>query len=147
MWSDALLTAERSHLRLLTVWGAGSVIVGTLLLALLAVRSARSPLLSHFAMQTAAWGAIDLVLVLLAWRGLAGRDYESFTRLDRLLWLNAGLDAGYIAVGITIAVAAWTLGRRLGGVGAGIGIVVQGLALLFLDARFISVLNRLLIPR
>jgi sulfite exporter TauE/SafE len=91
------------------------------------------PLLRHFAIQTAAWGAINLAIVLWAQRGLKLRDYAGARQLDRILWLNLGLDVGYIAVGITLAVAGWVLGRRLGAVGAGIGIVVQGAVLFLLD--------------
>ncbi len=142
MWSDTLLVAERAHLVRLLVWGAGSVLAGTLLLALVA-RRGNPPLLLHFAVQCAAWGAIDLVLVALAWRGLALRDVAGATHLDRLMWLNCGLDVGYVAVGVTLAWVGWAIGRRLGLVGAGAGVVVQGLALLVLDARFIAVMTRL----
>jgi hypothetical protein len=143
MWSDTLLLAERAHLLRLVMWGAASVLAGSAIGALLAARRAGSPLLTHFAVQTAAWGAIDLILAGLAWRGLAMRDADGAARLDRLLWLNTGLDVGYVAVGLTLAIAGWSLGRRLGAVGAGLGVVVQGMALLALDVRFISILTRI----
>ena len=145
MWSDTLLLAERAHLLRLLAWGAASVLAGSAIGALFAARRSGSPLLAHFAIQTAAWGAIDLILAGLAWRGLAMRDADGAARLDRLLWLNTGLDVGYVAVGVTLAVAGWTLGRRLGAVGAGLGVVVQGMALLVLDVRFISILTRLVV--
>jgi len=145
MWSDTLLIAERAHLLRLLAWGAASVLAGSAIAALLAARRAHSPLLTHFAVQTAAWGAIDMLLAGLAWRGLAMRDAAGAARLDRLLWLNTGLDVGYIGVGVTLAIAGWTLGRRMGAVGAGIGVVLQGIALLALDAKFIAILNRLII--
>ena len=143
MWSDSLLVAERAHLARLIAWGAGSVVAGTAILLFLTIRRVGSPLLSSFAIQCAAWGAVDLVIAGLAWRGLAERDSAGATKLDRLLWLNSGLDVGYVAVGITLAVVGWMLGRRLGLVGAGAGVIVQGLALLVLDVHFINVLNRL----
>ena len=146
MWSDSLLLAERSHLVRLLAWGAASVVAGTALLVLVAARRGAgggSPLLANFAVQCAAWGAIDLAIAGLAWRGLALRDVHGATKLDRLLWLNTGLDVGYVAVGVALAVVGWQLGRRLGLVGAGLGVVVQGLALLVLDAHFIAVINRL----
>jgi hypothetical protein len=135
VWSDTLLALERAHLLRVALWGGGSVLAGSLLLALLALRGrlAASALVKHFAVQTAAWGAIDLALVAFAWRGLALRDHAGAMHLDRLLWLNLGLDAGYVGVGATLALSAWTLGRRLGGVGAGLGIVTQGTALFLLD--------------
>ncbi len=135
MWSDTLLALERAHLLRVALWGSGSVLAGSLLLALLAARGrlGTSALVKHFAIQTAAWGAIDLALVALAWRGLALRDHAGATHFDRLLWLNLGLDAGYVGVGATLALTAWALGRRLGGVGAGLAIVTQGIALFLLD--------------
>ena len=144
MWSDTLLALERAHLLRVALWGGGSVLAGSLLLALLAVRGrlGTSPLVKHFAIQTAAWGAVDLALIALAWRGLALRDHAGATQLERVLWLNIGLDAGYVGVGATLALTAWLLGRRMGGVGAGLGIVTQGLALFVLDllvARQIAV--------
>ena len=143
MWSDSLLVAERAHLVRLVAWGAGSVVAGTLVFLLVTLRRAQSPLLTNFAVQCAAWGAVDLVIALLAWRGLAERDVAGATKLDRLLWLNTGLDVGYVAVGVALAAVGWTLGRRLGLVGAGAGVVVQGLALVVLDVHFINVLGRL----
>ncbi len=138
MWADALLALERTHLLRLALWGGGSVLAGTLVFLLLALRRQRSPLLQHFAIQTAAWGAVDLAICTWAWRGLALRDFDGATSLVNFLWLNVGLDAGYVGVGVTLAIAAWRLGRRLGGVGAGLGVIVQGLALALLDLVLIA---------
>lgn len=144
MWSDTLLLAERAHLSRILLWGGASVVAGSLVLALLVIRRVRSPLLLHFAIQTAAWGTIDLCIAVLARRGLTERDISGATRLDRFIWFNNGLDVGYVAVGLTLAIVGWHLGRRLGLVGAGIGIIVQGLALLVLDLRFSADLARML---
>lgn len=133
MWADTLLAAERTHVLRLVLWGATSLLLGTALLTWLVVGRRRSPLLHHFAIQTAAWGAVDLALAAIAWSGLATRDLAGATRLDRVLWLNIGLDTGYVLVGATLVVAGWRLGRRLGLVGAGIGVIVQGAALALLD--------------
>lgn len=141
-WADTLMIAERAHLLRLMAWGATSVLIGTALLAWVMRREPRSPLLQHFAIQTAAWGAIDLLLVALAYRSLAARDIAAATRLDRFVWLNIGLDAGYVMVGITLAVVGWRLGRRLGLVGAGIGVSVQGTALALLDLVLASHISR-----
>jgi hypothetical protein len=119
------------------------VLLGSAVHAYLAARRTRSPLLTSFAIQTAAWGAIELALAALAWRDLAPRDVTGAMQLDHLLWLNAGLDVGYVAVGATLAVTGWALGRRLALVGAGLGVVVQGAALLLLDARCIAIIARL----
>jgi hypothetical protein len=53
-----------------------------------------------------------------------------------------GLEAGFVAVGATLAIGGWAMGRRLGVVGAGLAIVVHGLALIALDARFVMFLER-----
>ncbi|HYW30454.1 MAG TPA: hypothetical protein VE869_03025 [Gemmatimonas sp.] len=137
MWADSLLALERGHLLRLALWGGASVLVGSLLLLWIVLRRPEAPLLRHFAIQTAAWGAIDLLICLWAGRDVALRDFAGAQRLLNILWLNTGLDAGYIAVGATIALAAWRWGKRPGGIGAGMGIIVQGLALLLLDIRLI----------
>ena len=142
MWSDTFLLYERAHLQRLLLWGATSAVCGLVLLAITRRTRLRSSLLFHFGLQTAAWGLIDLVLAGNAWWALALRDLQSATQLDRFLWLNVGLDVGYIATGATLAVSAWLLGRRAGGIGAGIAILIQGVGLLILDVRFLSLIDR-----
>ena len=143
MWSDNLLIAERAHLLRIIAWGAGSILVGTVLLAVLRLRRTRSSLLFHFAVQTIAWGAVDLVLAWIGWQNLEMRDIAGATRLDRFIWFNAGLDLGYAGVGATMIILGWRLGRRLGLVGAGVGVVVQGLALAILDLQLTMIVARL----
>jgi hypothetical protein len=142
VWADTLLAAERAHLLRLVLWGGVSIVLGATLLVLLKVRGQRSALLDHFAIQTTAWGAIDLALAGNGLRTLALRDLASATRLDRFLWLNIGLDAGYVLVGITLIIAGWRLGRRPGLLGAGIGVAVQGTALALLDLGLANQISR-----
>ena len=142
MWADTLLAAERAHVIRLLVWGGGSVLLGTALLAWLYVGRRRSVLLEHFGIQTAAWGAVELALGAIARASMVTRDLAAATRLDRLLWLNIGLDAGYVLVGLTLVVTGWMLGRRLGAVGAGLAIVVQGIALTLLHLLLASQISR-----
>lgn len=137
MWADTLLALERGHLLRLSLWGGMSVLVGTSLFAWLLLRRITAPLLRHFAIQTAAWGAVTLAICLWARSSLALRDYAGAQRLINELWLNIGLDCGYIAIGVTLAVTAWRWGARAGGIGAGTGVIVQGLALLLLDLRLL----------
>ena len=141
MWADTLETLERLHLLRLLVWAAASMLSGTALLAWLRAGGRHSPLLRHFAIQSAAWGVVDAVIAGIALRGIAPRDIASATRLDRML-LNIGLDAGYVFVGITVVVAGWRLGRRLGLMGAGLGVVVQGGALALLDLMLAAQISR-----
>jgi hypothetical protein len=111
MWSDTLLIAERAQLLRLAVWSALSIVAGTSILALLAVRRLRSALLSGFAFQMLGWG-----IALIAWCGislhaLVPRDLAAATRLERFVWISTGLDLGCVGVGVTLAITAW---RRRG---------------------------------
>lgn len=141
-FASDLLEYEKLHLLKLAVWGGLSVLAGSALIALLRWRRLESPLLLHFGIQTLAWGAIDLLIVGWAQRGLELRDRAAAVSLDRFVWLNIGLDIGYVLVGLTLAILGWRLGRRLGLVGAGLGVVVQGLALVVLDLQLTTHLVR-----
>jgi len=143
MWSDTLLAAERGHLIRLAIWGATCAMIGTALVVAITLRRIAAPIITHFAIQTLAWGSVNLVLAAVAWRALAMRDVSAATRLDRVAWLSAGLDVGLVGIGLTLASAGWMLGRRLSVIGAGLGVIVQGLGLLILHLTFISVLARL----
>lgn len=140
MWADTLLNLERGHLLRLGLWAATSVLVGALMLIIFR-RKDNTTFLRHFAIQMLAWGAVDGALVAWGWQGLALRDYASATQLQKFLWLNVGLDGGYVGIGITLAAASWMLGKRLGGLGAGTGVVVQGFALLVLDLRLLTLME------
>ena len=142
MWADTLLAVERAHLIRLVVWGGASLLVGSMLLGLMRVRGYRSSLLDHFGIQTAAWGSIDLALAAIGLHGLELRDLTGATRLDRFLWLNIGLDVGYVLVGITLLVLGWRLARRMGLVGAGMAVIVQGSALALLDLVLANHISR-----
>jgi hypothetical protein len=142
MWADTLLAAERAHILRLLLWGGGSALVGTALLAWLHAGRRRSALLEQFGIQTAAWGAAELVLGAIARASVAAHDLAGATRLDRLLWFELGLDAGYILVGLTLVTSGWALGRRLGIVGAGLAVVVQGIALALLHLLLASQISR-----
>ncbi len=142
MWADTLEIAERAHLLRLFVWSAMSILAGTALIAWLHVGRRRSELLQHFAIQTASWGLVEALMAAWFWQHLAPRDLASATRLDRILWLNVGLDMGYVFVGIALAIAAMRLGRRFGLLGAGMGVVVQGCALALLDLALAAQISR-----
>jgi len=142
MWADTLLAAEGAHLLRLLLWGVACLLVGTGLLAWLRLGARNSTLLEQFAIQTAAWGTVEIALGALARTSLAVRDLAGATRLDRLLWLNLGLDAGYLMLGLALVILGWRLARHLGYVGAGIAIVVQGGALALLDLTFAIQISR-----
>ncbi len=138
MWADTLLALERTHLLRLMIWGGSSVLLGTLVLTVVAARRARSGLLTHFAAQTVVWGALGLVAGVLAWRALALRDLDAATALVNRLWLSVGLAAGAAGIGCTLALCSWRFGRRAGGIGAGIGLLVQGLAFTLLALMLLA---------
>lgn len=141
-FASDLLELERTHLLKLALWGILSVMAGSAVLTAIRLRRVDTSLLRHFAIQTTAWGAVDLAIVAWAWNGLRLRDLAAATQLDRFLWFNIGLDVGYVLVGITLAICGWRLGRRLGLVGAGLGVLLQGLALAVLDLQLSAVLVR-----
>jgi hypothetical protein len=142
MWADQVLAFERGHLARLLLWGAASLVSALCCWAFWRVQRLDVPLLRHFAIQTGAWGAIDCILALAARPGLSLRDYDGVTSLDRFLWFNCGLDVGYVAVGITLGVCGWRLAKSRGLVGAGLGVGVQGTALLLLDLRLAALLSQ-----
>jgi len=129
------MALERMHLLRLSLWAAASIVAGSAIFAFLRVARRQSAILMHFALQCAGWGIVDLGIVVWARRGLELRDLAGAIALDRFLWFNIGLDVGYVLIGTTLALVGWRLGRRGGLVGAGIGVIVQGLALALLDLQ------------
>lgn len=130
------------HLLRLFTWAGLSILAGTAVATLLTLRRVRSPLLAHFAVQMAGWGIVIGAVAAFEWHGLAFRDLAGATRLDRLVWMNIGFDAGYIAMGATLALTAWVLAKRLAAVGAGVGIMVQGMALLVMHLQLTAAISR-----
>jgi len=144
VWSDTLLAAERGHLIRIFVWAATSAALGTALLTLITLRRINAPVVFWFTIQTLAWGSLELMVAAGRWQALAMRDVSGATRLDRLTWFTIGLDIGLVGVGVSSAVMAWRRRHSLGGVGGGLGVLVQGLGLLVLDLTFASILARLI---
>ncbi|MBM4280370.1 MAG: hypothetical protein FJ137_06280 [Deltaproteobacteria bacterium] len=141
---EARVDAERAHLARLGVWAGVNVVAGAALLALARPETSPLPtpatLLEGFAVQSLAWGGINLAIVGL---GLASTPAPVTTReaalaaeddLGKVLWVNVGLDAGYMMAGGAL----W--GASLAGAkpaeqwrSHGVGIVTQGLGLAVLD--------------
>lgn len=131
--------------RRLLIWAGGNITSG------LALQGRRDPFLQGFGMQCAAWGLVNLLIALLGRRGsekraAAPEAHASETlaaetsKLRRILWLNAGLDVGYMLGG-------WLLARHKGKEdarwrGQGWGIVLQGGFLFLFD-----VIHALALPR
>lgn len=106
------------------------------------MRRSQSPLLSQFATQCAAWGVAILAMSSWSLHGLTLRDLGAAIALDRSVWFTIGLSLGFVALGAVLAGIGWATGRRLALVGGGLGIVVQGLALLVLHLQFVATLVR-----
>ena len=143
MWSDTLLNAERSHLIRLAIWAVTSALLGTGLVAVITVRRMTAPIVLWFAIQTVAWGSLELIVSAARWYALSMRDVSAATRLDRLTWFGIGFDVGVIGVGVVAASMAWRY-KNLSAFGGGLGVVVQGLGALVLDLTFASIVARLI---
>jgi hypothetical protein len=144
MWSDTLLAAERSHLIRVVLWAVTCAVLGTAVVSILTLRRVAAPIILAFAIQTLAWGSAELIVAAARWQSLSMRDVSAATRLDRLTWFSVGLDVGIIAVGVTALVAARMSNRKLNVIGAGLGIIVQGLGLVVLDLTFAAITARLI---
>jgi hypothetical protein len=142
VWADTLLLAEQQHLLRLFVWAALSILAGTAIGVLLAVRRARSPLLTHFAIQMAGWGVAVAIIAGIWWANVHIRDLSGATRLERFVWMSAGFDVGVIALGATVGVLGRRLAHSVSSVGAGAAIFVQGLGLFLLDLHFAALIAR-----
>jgi hypothetical protein len=142
VFADTLLRAEQQHLLQLLLWAAVSIVAGTAIVVILSARRIQSSLLTHFALQTIGWGIVFGIIAAIQWKGAKLRDLAGAARLERLLWLNIGLDAGYVLTGTAIAASGWILAKRLGAVGAGIAIIIQGLALLVIDLQLAAVVSK-----
>ncbi len=132
---EALRVLERDHLARLGLWAVASLAIGLVAFVLAPrLQAAARSFWQHFGIQSAAWGVVDLLIVAAAWNGLAARDLAGAIALDRFLWLNIGLDVGYAMVGITLVVFGARSPRRTGLIGAGVAVMLQGVALAVLDA-------------
>ena len=140
--SAARGAAERAHLRRVGAWGAANVTAGIVLLATADGRAGRRA----FGVQAAAWGAVNTGIAVVGLLRAApdtalalGDALRAEAHLADVLWLNMGLDAGYVAVGATL----WIVAAR--GVrapdawrGHGRAVVLQGAALFALDAAVLA---------
>jgi hypothetical protein len=117
-------------------------LAATTLATIMAAKRLQSALLRHFALQMVAWGAVIAAIAALGLANSALRDVAGAARLERSVWMNVGLDAGYVAVGGTLAVTGRLLARRMSLVGAGVGIAVQGLGLLVIELQFAALISR-----
>jgi hypothetical protein len=133
--SASFLGLQRGAMLTLGGWAVGNLVAGPVLAAR-TTGAAR-----EFWIMNAGWNVVNLAIA--GWALSAGRpDPEAWQSLAdvelargqfrRLLWINAGLDVGYVATGAWLA----RRGDRLGSdrqSGFGRAVVVQGLFLLVFD--------------
>lgn len=135
---------EQELLRTLGAWSLASITAGSAAWAHGRYRS--QPVVQAWGRQNAAWGAVNGAIAGAGWlRNSRDRDPEATPehaeRLRRTLRLNAGLDLGYIAAGVGLVLLrkqAGRLPRYTPGqaVGDGLGIVLQGGFLYWLDTKY-----------
>jgi hypothetical protein len=135
-WHDARQARVEAGMGTLLGWGLVSAVGGTAGRLLTDDPRARG-----FWEMTAGWGLVNAGLGAIslltfgedaATRGSLGASLEASHKLSRTLWLNAGLDVGWMAMGGWLA----ERGRRRDdprSVGFGEAMVVQGAALLAFD--------------
>ena len=133
MWADTLQTLEQQHLLRFLVWGGASLFAGLTILVVFRLARAKAPLATHFAAQCAIWGAAALIRGGYGYGNVPLRDYDAAASLARMLWLIIAFEALAIVSGVTFAAFGWAIGRRIGTVGTGIGVIVQAGAFMFLD--------------
>jgi hypothetical protein len=90
----------------------------------------------------ALWGSAIGAIAALEWHGLHLRDVSGAARVERLLWMNVGFDTGFVGMGCVLMLCGRILVRNAAAVGAGTGILVQGLGLLLIDLQFASMISR-----
>jgi hypothetical protein len=132
--------------RRLAGWAAASLLGGALL------NISADPFRRALGQQFAGWAVVNAAIAFFGSRAARQRQAalpetpgeeiqaREAASLERLLWVNSGLDLGYIAGG---ALLAWRRGRSdRRAAGHGWGIVVQGAFLLFFDLVHAAALRR-----
>lgn len=135
-YRDELLVRQTWAMAALGTWGAGSIATGAALWS-----SGRTPFVRAVGVQQLAWGAVDLTIAALSYRGIrrdgtlqqprASWERER-QKLRTVLAANVALDLVYVGVGAALA----RYGRREEVRGAGVGILPQGAFLLVFDSAF-----------
>jgi hypothetical protein len=128
---------QRRISRQLLIWSGASILIGLWL-----TLTQRDPDRRGFGQQAAAWGAIDAAIAIggkisserraadPAAQTPAAQQREA-KKLERLLWINTGLDVLYVLGGL--ALARRPDPEQRGWRGHGLGIVVQGIFLFWFD--------------
>lgn len=136
---NTLLLSEKTffllhqHLVRLGIWAIFSIISGLILLW----KKSISDFWQQFGLQFLVWGLIDGIIVVFGLRDTARLDIVGIIKLREFLWLNEGLDVGYVAVGITLFLVGRHNNYSAKLMGAGISVAIQGFILFLLDGVLI----------
>ncbi|MGU3293719.1 DUF6992 family protein [Williamsia sp. M5A3_1d] len=134
---DRAPEVSRRLARRLAVWGGVSTVAGGALAV--AGPSARA---RAFGLQNAMWGAIDVAIAAISTRQSTPPNSP---KLRRLLFVNTGLDVGYVAGGAHLLARTPSFGGRITpeqARGHGAAVIVQGAALFVLDLTHAVALTR-----
>lgn len=130
----AYLHDQRDLMIALSAWSAGSVVLG----GVAALREPE-PFPRFTALQFVAWGLINGAIAGASFYSGARAEQlvrseaywrDERTNLERVFFINAALDAAYVAIGSAL----WAAGKTPAVRGTGAGIVVQGGFLLVFDS-------------
>ena len=138
MWADTLLHWETQAVMRLLLWSTLSVAAGGALLVV--VRRKPPRLLRHFAIQTTVCGFAEACVAAAWWRTLHLRDATGAAQLSSRLSLVTAIVVGVALAGVVLGAQSWSA-RRLPVIGAAVGVVVQALAILALDAQLLAKLG------
>ena len=136
-WADSLLALERLYYLKIIIWGALSILGGSGVITGLLVSRTESRLVRWFAQVTLISGVLAVLAGVWMRHGAGLRDLTAAISLDRWLWFGIGLDTGLVLTGFVLAVCGTRASAdwRPGMVGAGIAVIVQGLALALLTLQ------------
>ena len=123
--------------RRLLIWSIFSMVIGGLL------QIPRDRFARGVGQQFTAWGLIDALIAIIGQRASQKRRAQlvdplankvtarEARNLSKLLWINTGLDTGYVAGGAALAFTK----RKSNSTwyGHGIGVIIQGVFLFFFD--------------
>ena len=143
MFADTLLRAQQEQLFRIVAWGVGSLVVGLAVLLATMRRRHSTALLRSFCVQLAGWGAVEIGYAVWGYHTLRMLDFAGATHLERVVWLNLGLDAGAGAAGLALIGYGWRrAARREVLLGSGAGLLLQGAALLVINVQLASAVVR-----
>ncbi len=145
-FADSLYAVERLQALRLVLWGAASILLGSLLIAFLQLTKRESRLLLHFGAQCALWGVLWVVAAVFWQSTIALRDLAGAVALDRAAWFALGVAGSVALSAAALIVAARVLARgtRAGGtmLGVSVGALTQAVAITVLALQLSAAIVR-----